>query len=55
MLADFCEKMGPLFGGMPPTVAPEGDLVFWGKTKLPFDFINLKEYTFVQQTGVLGM
>jgi hypothetical protein len=30
VLADFCEKMGPFFlgGGMPPAVAPEGDLVF---------------------------
>jgi hypothetical protein len=29
-LANFCEKMGLFFlgGGMPPAVAPEGDLVF---------------------------
>jgi hypothetical protein len=27
-LAIFCEKMEPFLGGMPPAVAPEGDLVF---------------------------
>jgi hypothetical protein len=42
-LADFCKKMGPfLGGGMPPIVAPEGDLVFWGKPCCPFDFINFE-------------
>jgi hypothetical protein len=34
----FCEKMGPFFlgGGMPPVVAPEGNLGFRGKAELPF-------------------
>jgi hypothetical protein len=27
--------MGPFFGGIPPVVAPEGDLVFGGKPSLP--------------------
>jgi hypothetical protein len=25
-----------LGGGVPPVVAPEGDLVFWGKLSCPF-------------------
>jgi hypothetical protein len=29
--SNFLRKMGPFLGGMPPAVAPEGDLVFWGK------------------------
>jgi hypothetical protein len=53
--ANFCEKMGPFFrGGMPPVVAPEGDFGFLGKAKLPFNFIDSREFTFVQPTGVLG-
>jgi hypothetical protein len=45
----FFEKMGPFFqgGGMPPVVAPEGDLGFLGKAKLPFNFINSLRFTSV--------
>jgi hypothetical protein len=47
---------GPFFGGgMPPAVAPEGDLVFWGKPSCPLTFINLLTYTSRLPTGVLGM
>jgi hypothetical protein len=54
VLAIFCKKWDHFFGGgMPPVVAPEGDLVFWGKSSYPF--IDSKEFTFVQPTGVLGM
>jgi hypothetical protein len=38
---------------MPPAVAPEGDLVFWGKP--PFSFINLLLFTFMLPTRVLSM
>jgi hypothetical protein len=38
---------------MPPVVAPEGDLVFWGKPSCPF-YIELLLFTFVPPTGVLG-
>jgi hypothetical protein len=56
-LANFCEKMGPFFwwGGMPPAVAPECGLVFWGKAKFPFNFIDLLISTSRLPTGVLGM
>jgi hypothetical protein len=36
--AIFLRKNGTIFfggGGMPPVVAPEGDLVFWGKPSFP--------------------
>jgi hypothetical protein len=36
----FLRKMGPFFGGIPPAVAPEGDLVFGEKAESPFDFIQ---------------
>jgi hypothetical protein len=32
---------------MPPVVAPEGDLGFLGKAKLPFNFINSLRFTSV--------
>jgi hypothetical protein len=32
----FCEKTGPFFGGVPPVVAPEGNLGFKGKPSCPF-------------------
>jgi hypothetical protein len=32
---DFFEKTGP-FGGVPPVVAPEGNLGFGGKPSCPF-------------------
>jgi hypothetical protein len=46
--------MDRFFGGVPPVVAPEGDLGFLGKAKLPFNFISSMRFTSVQQTGVLG-
>jgi hypothetical protein len=46
--------MGPVFGGVPPAVAPEGDLVFGEKAESPFDFIQRKN-TFVQPTGASDM
>jgi hypothetical protein len=52
---NFCKKWDHFLGGMPPVVAPEGDLVFRGKVESPFNFINSMEYTFVHPTGVLGM
>jgi hypothetical protein len=56
VLASFCEIMGPFFGGggMPPVVAPEGDLGFSRKAMLPFNFVNSLRFTSVQPTGVLG-
>jgi hypothetical protein len=53
----FCEKMGPFWGGggMPPAVAPEGDLVFRGKPICPLCLFIPTEFTFVQPTGVLGV
>jgi hypothetical protein len=45
----FCEKMGPSLGGNPPTVAPEGDLVFREKAKSTL--IKVK-FTFVQPMRV---
>jgi hypothetical protein len=51
---NFYEKMDHFSGGVPPVVAPEGDLGFLGKAKLPFNFINLIRFTSVQPTGVLG-
>jgi hypothetical protein len=55
--AKKCEKMGPFFGGggIPHTVALEGDLAFGEKAESPFDFIQSTKFTFVQPTGVLGM
>jgi hypothetical protein len=44
--------MGP-FGGVPPTVAPEGDLVFRGKPSYPLHLFISMEFTFVQPIGVL--
>jgi hypothetical protein len=51
----FAKKWYHFFlgGGAPPIVALEGDLVFWGKPSYPF--IDSKEFTFLQPTGVLGM
>jgi hypothetical protein len=55
VLASFYEKMDYFFGGgMPPVVAPEGDLGFLGKAKLSFNFINSMRFTSMQPTGVLG-
>jgi hypothetical protein len=51
----FCDKMGPFFGGVPPAVVPEGDLVFRGKAELPSYFIDLLIFTSRLPTGVLGM
>jgi hypothetical protein len=51
----FGEKMGPFFcGGIPPAVAPEGDLVFREKAKSPLDFIQ-GTFIFVQPTGESDM
>jgi hypothetical protein len=36
---NYFAKKGPFLGGIPPTVAPEGDLVFGEKVESPFDFI----------------
>jgi hypothetical protein len=37
---EFLQKMGPFGGGgMPPAVAPEGDLVFGGKSSRPFTLL----------------
>jgi hypothetical protein len=36
---------------MPPVVAPEGDLVFMVKAKLPFNFIALLSFTLCCQLG----
>jgi hypothetical protein len=33
---NFSEKWDHYFSGMPPVVAPEGDLVFMGKPSSPF-------------------
>jgi hypothetical protein len=36
----FAKKWDHFFwGGMPPVVAPEGDLVFWGKLSCTFYWI----------------
>jgi hypothetical protein len=42
-------------GGIPHTVALEGDLAFGEKAESPFDFIQSTKFTFVQPTGALGM
>jgi hypothetical protein len=44
--------MGPVFGGVPPAVAPEGDLVFEEKAESPFDFIQGKKYICTTNWGV---
>jgi hypothetical protein len=55
-IANFCEKMAFFReGGMPPVVAPEGDLVFWGKPSCPLTLLISREFTFVQPTRVLGV
>jgi hypothetical protein len=49
----FCEKMGPFFlGGVPPVVAPEGDLGF-RESRVAL-FIELEVFTWWSPTGVLG-
>jgi hypothetical protein len=49
----FCEKMGLFWGGMPPAVAPEGDLVFGGKPSRPLTLLILvKIYIRVANWGV---
>jgi hypothetical protein len=50
----FCEKMGPFYlGGMPPVVALEGGLVFWGKPSRPLTlFILVKVYIRTTNWGV---
>jgi hypothetical protein len=42
-------------GGIPHTVALEGDLAFGEKAESPFDFIQSTKFTFGQPTGALGM
>jgi hypothetical protein len=42
-------------GGVPPAIAPEGDLVFKGKSSHPLTLLILCKFTFVSPTGVLGM
>jgi hypothetical protein len=45
--------MRPFFGGMPPAVAPEGGLVFWGKPSRPLTlFILMKIYIRTANWGV---
>jgi hypothetical protein len=52
VLAIFCEKMGPFFlGGMPPVVAPEGDLVFWGKPSCPLTLLIRRDLHLYSQLG----
>jgi hypothetical protein len=53
----FFAKKGTIFGGggVPPVVAPEGDLVFRGKPSHPFNFYFMMRSTIVQPIGVLGM
>jgi hypothetical protein len=51
----FAKKWDHFFGGgMPPVVAPEGDLGFLRKAELPFNFIDSLRFTPVQPTGMLG-
>jgi hypothetical protein len=50
----FCEKMGPFLGGIPPAVAPEGDLVFREKAESPLTLLK-REFTSVQPTGASDM
>jgi hypothetical protein len=45
--------MGPFFrGGMPPVVAPEGDLVFGGKPSHPFTLLIDEIYICTTKWGV---
>jgi hypothetical protein len=47
--------MGPFFlgaGGMPPVVAPEGDLVFGGKPSRPFTLLIDEIYICTTNWGV---
>jgi hypothetical protein len=46
--------MGEFLGGIPPTVAPEGDLVFGEKAELPLTLFK-REFTSLQPTGVSDM
>jgi hypothetical protein len=50
----FCDKMGPFFwgGGVPPAVAPEGDLVFGGKPSRHLTLFNDEIYIFATNWGV---
>jgi hypothetical protein len=49
---EFCEKMGPfLGGGMPPVVAPEGDLGFRGKPSCPLTLLTCCYLHFHCQLG----
>jgi hypothetical protein len=48
---NICEKMGP-FGGMPPVVAPEGDMGFMGKPSCPLTLLNCCYLHFVANWGV---
>jgi hypothetical protein len=43
--------MGPFLGEIPPTVAPEGDLVFGEKAESPLTLFKRK-FTSIQPTGV---
>jgi hypothetical protein len=47
--------MEPFFGGMPPAVAPEGDLVFRGKPSRPLALLIKWKFTFVHPTGELAI
>jgi hypothetical protein len=47
VLVNFCEKMG----GMPPVVAPEGDLVFWGKPICPLTLLIRQDLHLYGQLG----
>jgi hypothetical protein len=52
VLAIFCEKMGPFWGGvMPPGVAPEGDLVFWGKPSCPLTLLIRRDLHLYSKLG----
>jgi hypothetical protein len=44
---EFLRKNGTISGGMPPALAPEGDLVFRGKPSCPLNLLtrwNLHSY-----------
>jgi hypothetical protein len=48
----FAKKWDNFFGGIPPAIAPEGDLVFGEKDESPFDFIQWKIYVCTIDWGV---
>jgi hypothetical protein len=51
-MKSFAKKWDHFLGGIPPAVAPEGDLAFGEKAESPFDFIQSKIYTCTTDWGV---